>query len=68
MPESGWMSVSKIFSRIIRGPFFSNLIEQGLVTVNGDIRKDSYKVSEGDQLSVRFPEPKRWKPSPRIFL
>lgn len=39
--------------------FFSNLIEQGLVTVNGDIRKDSYKVSEGDQLSVRFPEPKK---------
>ncbi len=38
--------------------FFSNLIGQGLITVNGDPKKDSYKVSAGDEISIRFPQPK----------
>ncbi len=38
--------------------FFSNLIARGLISVNGKSKKDSYKVSAGDSISVVFPEVK----------
>lgn len=35
------------------------LIKDGLVKVNGDIKKSSYLVKEGDSISVVFPEPRK---------
>ncbi len=34
------------------------LVKDGLVKVNGEIKKSSYLVKEGDTISVVFPEPK----------
>lgn len=33
------------------------LIENGLVTVNGDVRPKNYKISENDEIEVDFPDP-----------
>lgn len=44
---------------------FSNLIRQGCVTVNGQVRKESYKVNAGDVIDVVFPEPKATELAPQ---
>lgn len=39
--------------------FVQKLIKEGLVLVNGKVKKPSYLVEEGDYIKVEFPKPKK---------
>lgn len=52
--------LDKYLSNVIEGrsrSFFKNLIDNGEVTVNGNIQKGSYKLDVNDSVSVTMPEP-----------
>lgn len=38
--------------------FIKNLIKEGNVLVNGEIKKPSYKIKEKDIIEIKIPEPK----------